>query len=76
MTSSNHEKMFTQLKAKPNKLKKYKKHNAPKERSCGQSLKACTRCGRKKAHLSQYGLHVCRQCFRDYAEDLGFKQYS
>lgn len=75
MTTSNYEKMFKQLKAKPVKLKKYIKHNAPKERSCGAALKKCRRCGRMKAHISRYGLHLCRQCFRETAVKLGFKKY-
>ncbi len=76
MTYSNHEKEFKQLKAKPIKLKKFIKHNSPKKRSCGISLKRCTRCGRIRGHISSYGLHLCRQCFRENAKDLGFKKYS
>ena len=33
------------------------------------------RCGRTGAHIRRYGLHLCRQCFREHATDLGFKQY-
>jgi len=75
MTTSDYRKMFKQLKAKPVKLRKYLKHNSPKERSCGSSLRRCKRCGRFKAHISKYGLHLCRQCFREIALDLGFKKY-
>ena len=46
MTASNHKKVFKQLKAKPVIFKKFIKHNAPKERSCGINLKRCIRCGR------------------------------
>ena len=41
MTYSNYKKALKQLKAKPVKLKKFLKHNAPKIRSCGVSLKRC-----------------------------------
>ncbi|MCS7134506.1 MAG: 30S ribosomal protein S14 [Candidatus Pacearchaeota archaeon] len=52
------------------------KHCKPKERKFGIAAKKCTRCGRFGAHLNQYGLHLCRQCFREIAEELGFKKYS
>jgi small subunit ribosomal protein S14 len=76
MSYSNYEKAFKQLQAKPSKLKKYIKHNAPKKRSCGLAKKRCTLCGRIRAHISSYGLHMCRQCFRDNATSIGFKKYS
>ena len=76
MSYSNYKKVFKQLRAKPIKLKKYKKHNAPKERSCGTSLHRCRRCGRIRAHIHKYGLDLCRQCFRETATKLGFKKYS
>lgn len=76
MTYSNYKKAFKQLKAKPIKLKKFLKHNVPKERSCGISLKPCGRCGRIRGSISSYGLGLCRQCFRETATDLGFKKYN
>jgi small subunit ribosomal protein S14 len=76
MTASSHEKVFKQLKAKPEILKKFLKHNAPKNRRCGINLKRCKRCGRTGAHISKYGLHLCRQCYREIATKMGFKQYS
>ncbi|MDH7517965.1 MAG: 30S ribosomal protein S14 [Candidatus Thermoplasmatota archaeon] len=39
-------------------------------------IKGCERCGRKRAIIRRYGLHLCRQCFRDKAEELGFKKFS
>ncbi len=76
MSYSSHTKMLKQLNVKPAKKKKYLKHNAPKERSCGRSLKKCERCGRVSAHISIYGIHLCRQCFREIAHEIGFKKYS
>ncbi|MFT4303256.1 MAG: 30S ribosomal protein S14 [Candidatus Woesearchaeota archaeon] len=52
------------------------KHNSPKKRSCGISLKKCKRCGRIRGHISKYGLNLCRQCFRDVATKIGFKKYN
>lgn len=76
MTTSDYKKVFKQLKVKPEKLKKYIKHNSPKERSTGYNLHACKRCGRKRAHIGKYGLGICRQCFREIATKIGFKKYS
>ena len=35
----------------------------------------CLRCGRKRGIVRRYDLHLCRQCFREVAQDLGFKKY-
>ena len=75
MTTSEYKKVFKQLTAKPAKLKKFIKHNAPKKREFGQSSKKCKLCGRTHAHISKYSLGICRQCFRLNAQRLGFKKY-
>ena len=76
MTTSDHKKVFKQLRVKPAKLGKYKKHNSPKKRSCGISRIKCRRCGRTRAHIGKYKLDLCRQCFREIATKIGFKKYS
>ena len=77
MTASSYKKVFKQLKAKPIKLNKFLKHNAPKERSCGLAKKKCRRCGRTgRGHIQKYGLDLCRQCFREIAPSIGFKKFS
>lgn len=76
MSYSDYRKAFKQLKAKPAKLNKYIKHNSPKKRSCGLSLKRCRRCGRTEAHISAYGINLCRHCFRDIGSRIGFKKFS
>ena len=68
--------MFTQLKHKPVKAKKYEKHNKPIERAFGPTTKKCTRCGSNKGHVGKYGINLCRKCFRDIAHNIGFKKYS
>lgn len=75
MTAGSYKKAFKQLKNKQVKLKKFLKHNAPKERKFGINSKPCKICGRLGGHIEKYGLDVCRQCFRDYATKLGFKKY-
>lgn len=75
MTASDWKKILNQLKDKPAKLLKFIKHNKPKERKFGVAAKKCERCGRFGAHISSYGLNLCRQCFREIAEEIGFKKY-
>ena len=76
MTTSNYKKVFKQLKNKPVKLDKYKKHNTPKKRDFGPTTRRCRRCGKFGAHIRKYGLQLCRQCFRETAKNLGFKKYN
>ena len=76
MGASDHAKVFRQLKSKPAKMQKFIRHNKPKERKYGISVRKCQRCGRFGAHLKQYNLNLCRQCFREIAEEIGFKKYS
>jgi small subunit ribosomal protein S14 len=77
MTASDWSKIASnQLKGKPVVFAKYVKHNKPKDRKMGIASKKCERCGRFGAHLSQYNLNLCRHCFREIAEDIGFKKYS
>lgn len=76
MTTSNFRKAYTQLKFKQTKWKKFLKHNAPKKRTTGEALKKCKLCGRTGAHIQKYGIHLCRQCFRENAKKIGFRKYS
>ena len=76
MTTGDWRKVFKQLKAKPAKLKKYIKHNAPKKRTTGITQVRCIQCGRFGGHISKYGLDLCRHCFREIAPKIGFKKYS
>ena len=38
--------------------------------------KKCEKCGRFGAMINKYEINLCRHCFREIAEDLGFKKYS
>lgn len=76
MSYSNYEKGLLQLKSKPEKAKKFMKHNAPKARKFGRSTLRCKRCGRIGAHVGKYNLHLCRQCFREIATSIGFRKFS
>jgi len=76
MTASDWRKILKQLRSKPAVMQKFLKHNKPKERKYGIASKKCERCGRFGAHISSYGLNLCRHCFREIAEEIGFKKYS
>jgi small subunit ribosomal protein S14 len=76
MTASDWRKILKQLRSKPAVMQKFLKHNRPKERKYGIAAKKCERCGRFGAHIKSYGLNLCRHCFREIAEEIGFKKYS
>ncbi|MAG47802.1 30S ribosomal protein S14 [archaeon] len=76
MTYSSFSKSTKQLENKPAKLKKFLKHNSPKDRKFGVTTRKCKICGRIGAHLRKYTIGLCRQCFREQAKNLGFKKYS
>lgn len=46
-----------------------------KERKYGKGSRHCIRCGTYDGLIRRYGLNICRQCFREVAEQLGFKKY-
>jgi len=75
MTTKDFKKVLNQLSRKPVKMAKYLKHCSPKERSCGLAKKHCSRCGRVGGHISKYGLNFCRHCFREVAQNIGFKKF-
>lgn len=56
--------MITMAKIKP-----------PKERKFGKGSMRCIRCGTHEAIIRKYDLMLCRRCFREVAEKLGFKKY-
>ena len=76
MTASDWRKITKQLRPKPAVMKKFLKHNKPKDRKFGIAAKKCESCGRFGAHVGSYGLNLCRHCFRELAVELGFKKYS
>ena len=75
MTAKKWNKTIEQVEKKPAKKSRYIKFNKPKERKFGRGTKVCKLCGRRGAHVNKYGLHICRQCFRDNAAKLGFRKY-
>ena len=76
MTTKDYKKAFAQLDNKPAIKKKYLKHNAPKEKKIGIGSRPCKNCGRYGGHIRSYALSLCRTCFRDMAQSLGFKKFN
>jgi len=35
----------------------------------------CRNCKTREAVIRKYGLNLCRRCFKELAEQLGFKKY-
>ncbi len=75
MTAGSYKKVLKQLRSKPVKLAKFLKFNKPKQRTTGINKRPCVICGRVGGHIQKYGLHLCRQCFRENASKIGFKKY-
>ncbi len=44
------------------------------EKYKGRGLRKCRICGTSRGLIRSYGLYVCRRCFREIAEDMGFKK--
>ncbi len=76
MTAKDWRKMFESIKHKKAEREKMLKFNKPKERKYGRGTRHCIICHRTKGIIRRYGLNMCRQCFRDLAEKLGFKKYN
>ena len=76
MTASDWKKALKQFKNKLVVRDKFTKHNKPKDRKTGITARKCERCGRFGAHIKSYGLNLCRQCFRETSEEIGFTKYS
>jgi len=41
----------------------------------GKGLYKCHICGTSRGVIKKYSLYICRRCFRENAEELGFKKY-
>ncbi|CAM9585074.1 unnamed protein product [Lampetra planeri] len=43
-------------------------------RKFGQGSRSCRVCSNRHGLIRKYGLNMCRQCFRQYAKDIGFQK--
>ncbi|MBN3037474.1 MAG: 30S ribosomal protein S14 [Candidatus Diapherotrites archaeon] len=41
----------------------------------GTKQRQCRICRARRGIIHRYGLHICRRCFREQAESMGFKKY-
>ncbi|MFX1562007.1 MAG: 30S ribosomal protein S14 [Promethearchaeota archaeon] len=46
------------------------------EKKKGKGSRSCRRCGTHRAVIRSYNIMLCRRCFREVAEELGFRKYS
>ncbi len=60
---------------KPGTLAKILKHNRPKKRKYGKGARKCIICGRHNGLIRKYGIMMCRECFKRYAEQMGWFRY-
>ena len=55
---------------------KNKKMGVPLEHKFqGKGLRKCRFCGTARALIRTYGLRICRRCFREVGEEVGFRKY-
>ena len=40
-----------------------------------KSKKKCSRCGTCRGVINKYHIKLCRRCFKDLAEKIGFKKF-
>jgi small subunit ribosomal protein S29e len=45
------------------------------QRNYGKGSRGCRMCGHKNGLVRKYGINCCRQCFREYATELGWTKY-
>ncbi|MFH1285645.1 MAG: 30S ribosomal protein S14 [Candidatus Micrarchaeota archaeon] len=60
--------------------KKARKKKIPFEKKArikfmGRGLRACRFCGNSSGLIRKYGLGICRRCFREVGESIGFRKF-
>lgn len=45
------------------------------KRKIGKGAHKCVRCGSFRGVIRKYGLLYCRRCFREVAQEIGFRKY-
>ncbi|VVB57028.1 30S ribosomal protein S14 type Z [uncultured archaeon] len=41
----------------------------------GKLMRKCRFCGSSRGMIRSYGLRICRRCFRDMGERIGFRKF-
>ncbi len=57
------------------KEKKKSKGTPPEHKFQGKGARKCRFCKSARALIRSYGLKVCRRCFREVGEEIGFRKY-
>jgi len=57
------------------KAKKGKSWTRLISRAKGRGNRKCRFCGCANGLIRRYGLNMCRRCFREVGEDIGFRTY-
>ena len=55
------------------KNKQKSKNDKMKKREVG--VRECKICGTRKGMIRKYKIGICRRCFKDRAQDLGWEKY-
>jgi len=45
------------------------------EKFKGKGKRKCRICGGCEGLIRKYGLNICRKCFREIGNDIGFRKY-
>ena len=51
-----------------------KKTNSGKNKKIDSRSLTCSVCQTNRGMMHKYGLNICRRCFREVAEKIGFKK--
>lgn len=57
------------------KGKNKRKTTPPEHKFQGKGQRKCRFCGSARALIRSYNLKICRRCFREVAEEIGFRKY-
>ncbi len=60
--------MMTEKKKSPQDKKLEDKYK-------GRGTRRCRICGTSRALIRKYGIYICRRCFREVGENIGFRKY-
>lgn len=41
----------------------------------GKAMRKCRFCGTSRGIIRSYGLRICRRCFREVGERIGFRKF-
>ncbi len=48
---------------------------SPEDKYKGKGTRVCKNCGNSRGLIRKYDIGVCRRCFREIGEYLGFRKY-